>query len=71
MTLATKFGLPMDDAGRLAGGSRGYVFSAVEASLERLKTEWIDIYYLHRPDPATPIDETLAALDELARQGQG
>ena len=69
--LATKFGLPMDDEGRLAGGSRRYVLSAVEASLKRLKTEWIDIYYLHRPDPATPIDETLDALDELARQGQG
>jgi aryl-alcohol dehydrogenase-like predicted oxidoreductase len=68
--LATKFGLPMDDEGRLAGGSRRYVLSAVEASLKRLKTEWIDIYYLHRPDPATPIDETLAALDELARQGK-
>ena len=68
--LATKFGLPMDDEGRLAGGSRRYVLSAVEASLKRLKTEWIDIYYLHRPDPATPIDETLAALDELARHGK-
>ena len=68
--LATKFGLPMDDEGRLAGGSRRYVLSAVEASLKRLKTEWIDIYYLHRPDPATPIHETLDALDELARQGK-
>jgi aryl-alcohol dehydrogenase-like predicted oxidoreductase len=68
--LATKFGLPMDDEGRLAGGSRRYVSSAVEASLKRLKTEWIDIYYLHRPDPATPIEETLGALDELVRQGK-
>jgi aryl-alcohol dehydrogenase-like predicted oxidoreductase len=68
--LATKFGLPMDDEGRLAGGSRRYVLSAVEASLKRLKTEWIDIYYLHRPDPATPIEETLGALDELVRQGK-
>ena len=68
--LATKFGLPMDDEGRLAGGSRAYVFSAVEASLKRLKTEWIDIYYLHRPDPATPIEETLGVLDELVRQGK-
>jgi hypothetical protein len=65
--LATKFGLPMDDEGRLAGGSRRYVLSAVEESLKRLKTEWIDIYYLHRPDPATPIEETLGALDELMR----
>ena len=68
--LATKFGLPMDDAGRLAGGSRRYVLSALEASLKRLKTEWIDIYYLHRPDSATPIEETLGALDELVRQGK-
>jgi aryl-alcohol dehydrogenase-like predicted oxidoreductase len=68
--LATKFGLPMDDEGRLAGGSRRYVLSAVEASLKRLKTEWIDVYYLHRPDPATPIEETLGALDELVRQGK-
>src|SRR6516164_8241105 len=68
--LATKFGLPMDDEGRLAGGSRRYVLSAVEASLKRLKTEWIDLYYLHRPDPATPIEETLGALDELVRQGK-
>jgi aryl-alcohol dehydrogenase-like predicted oxidoreductase len=68
--LATKFGLPMDDEGRLAGGSRRYVLSAMEASLRRLKTEWIDIYYLHRPDSATPIEETLTALDELVRQGK-
>jgi len=70
VTLATKFGLPMDDEGHLAGGSRRYVLSAVEASLKRLKTEWIDIYYLHRPDPATPVEETLRALDELVRQGK-
>ena len=68
--LATKFGLPMDDEGRLAGGSRRYVLSAVEASLKRLKTEWIDVYYLHRPDPATPIEETLGALDALTREGK-
>jgi aryl-alcohol dehydrogenase-like predicted oxidoreductase len=68
--LATKFGLPMDDGGRLAGGSRSYILSAVERSLKRLNTEWIDIYYLHRPDPATPIEETLGTLDELVRQGK-
>jgi aryl-alcohol dehydrogenase-like predicted oxidoreductase len=60
----------MDLEGRLQGGSRSYVLSAVEASLKRLKTEWIDIYYLHRPDPTTPIEETLDALDELVRQGK-
>jgi aryl-alcohol dehydrogenase-like predicted oxidoreductase len=68
--LATKFGLPMDTGGRLQGGSRSYVLSAVESSLKRLRTEWIDIYYLHRPDPATPLEETLGALDELVRQGK-
>jgi aryl-alcohol dehydrogenase-like predicted oxidoreductase len=68
--LATKFGLPMDDEGRLAGGSGRYILSAMEASLKRLKTEWIDIYYLHRPDPATAIEETMGALDDLVRQGK-
>jgi aryl-alcohol dehydrogenase-like predicted oxidoreductase len=68
--LATKFGFPMDTGGRLQGGSRSYVVSAVETSLKRLRTEWIDIYYLHRPDPATPLEETLGALDELVRQGK-
>jgi hypothetical protein len=61
----------MDEAGRLKGASRAYVVTAVEESLKRLKTEWIDLYYLHRPDPATPIEETLRALEDLVRQGQG
>ena len=68
--LATKFGLPMDGSGRRQGGSRRYVRQALEASLKRLKTDWIDIYYYHRPDPATPIEETLEALDGLVRQGK-
>lgn len=68
--LASKFGLPMDAEGRLKGGSRAYVMSAVDASLKRLKTEWIDLYYYHRPDPDTPVVETLGALDELVRQGK-
>ncbi len=68
--LVTKFGLPMDDSGRRQGGSRRYVMEAVEASLRRLKTEWIDLYYVHRPDPKTPIEETLRALDELVRAGK-
>jgi aryl-alcohol dehydrogenase-like predicted oxidoreductase len=70
VVLATKFGLPMDEAGRLKGASRAYVTTAVEQSLKRLKTEWIDLYYLHRPDPATPIEETLRALEDLVRQGK-
>ena len=70
IVLASKFGLPMDDSGRLQGGSRGYIMRAVEASLKRLKTDWIDLYQLHRYDPSTPIEETLRALDDLVRQGK-
>ncbi len=70
VVIATKFGSPMDDAGLLKGASRRYVMTAVEASLKRLKTDWIDLYQLHRPDPATPIEETLRALDDLVRQGK-
>jgi aryl-alcohol dehydrogenase-like predicted oxidoreductase len=70
IVLATKFGLPMDAEGRLKGAARGYVMSAVEASFKRLRTDWIDLYQLHRPDPQTPIEETLRALDDLVRQGK-
>src|ERR1051326_4529599 len=70
IVLATKFGLPMDEAGKLRGASRRYIMQAVEASLRRLKTDWIDVYQLHRPDPATPIEETLRALDDLKPAGK-
>lgn len=70
VVLVTKFGLAMDDAGQLKGGSARYIATAIEASLKRLKTDWIDLYYLHRPDPATPIEETLRALDTLIAQGK-
>jgi aryl-alcohol dehydrogenase-like predicted oxidoreductase len=70
IVLASKFGLPMDDAGKLKGASRRYIMQAVEASLRRLRTDWIDLYQLHRPDPQTPIEETLRALDDLVRQGK-
>ena len=70
VVLVTKFGLPMDDSGRRQGGSRRYVMQAIEASLRRLNTDWIDVYYYHRPDPKTPIEETLRALDELVRAGK-
>ena len=60
----------MDQAGKLKGGSRRYIMSAVEASLTRLKTDWIDLYQFHFPDPLTPIEETLRALDDLVRQGK-
>src|SRR5690349_17852768 len=68
VVIATKFGLPMDGANGPdfdARGSRRYVRIAVEASLRRLGTDWIDLYQLHTPDPGTPIAETLDALDEL------
>src|SRR5215471_16458305 len=70
IVLATKCGLPMDETGRMMGASRRYVLSAIEASLKRLKTDWIDLYYIHRPDPLTPIEETLRALDDLVRSGK-
>jgi aryl-alcohol dehydrogenase-like predicted oxidoreductase len=70
IVLATKFGLPLDEAGVLKGASRRYIMAAVEASLVRLKTDWIDLYQLHRPDPFTPIEETVRALDDLVRSGK-
>ena len=70
IVLATKFGMAMDPAGKKKGGSRRYIMSAVEASLKRLRTDWIDLYQVHRPDALTPIEETLRALDDLVRQGK-
>jgi len=70
IVLATKFCMPMDDAGALQGASRRYIMTAVEASLKRLKTDYIDLYQVHRPDTSTPIAETLRALDDLVRQGK-
>src|SRR5215467_11061900 len=70
IVLATKFARPMDAAGRLQGASRRYIMAEVEASLKRLKTDWIDLYQQHQPDPLTPIEETLRALDDLVRQGK-
>lgn len=76
VVIATKFG---SDVRRLGGdngedwgarGSRRYIRRAVEQSLRRLRTDWIDLYQLHRPDPATPIEETLSALDDLVHEGK-
>lgn len=70
IVLASKFGLPMDAAGTMKGASRRYIMQAFEASLQRLRTDWIDLYHVHQPDAATPIEETLRALDDLIRQGK-
>ena len=73
VVLATKFGMDMagsngPDWG--ARGSRRYVRRAVETSLRRLQTDWIDLYQLHAPDPVTPIEETLSVLDDLISEGK-
>jgi len=73
VVVATKFGMDMHGVNGPdfdARGSRWYVRRAVENSLRRLQTDWIDLYQLHQPDPATPIAETLAALDELVAEGK-
>ncbi len=70
VVLASKFAMPMDAEEKLKGGSRRYIVSAVEASLKRLRTHWLDLYQMHRPDPLTPVDETLRALDDLVRAGK-
>jgi aryl-alcohol dehydrogenase-like predicted oxidoreductase len=70
--IATKFGMDMQGANGQDFGARGarrYIRRAAETSLRRLGTDWIDLYQLHRPDPGTPIAETLAALDDLVRDG--
>ena len=68
VVLATKFGSELGD-GETARGARPYIRKAVEASLRRLQTDWIDLYQYHRPDGVTPVEETLGALDELVQEG--
>ena len=70
IVLATKYSKPMAEDGTKQGASRRYIMSAVEASLTRLKTDYIDLYQQHDYDPLTPIEETLRALDDLVRQGK-
>jgi aryl-alcohol dehydrogenase-like predicted oxidoreductase len=79
LVIATKFGWPMgggpsgapvDSRPNARGGSRHYVMRAAEASLKRLGTDYIDLYQIHFPDPSTPIEETLRALDDLVRAGK-
>ena len=68
--VATKFGMAMGQDALSRGGSRRYIMKAVEASLRRLGTDYIDLYQIHFPDPVTPIDETLSVLDDLVRSGK-
>src|SRR6185295_9769750 len=67
--VATKFGIPLDEQ-RKGGARPEYIRRAVEDSLQRLGTDYIDLYQLHRPDPEVPIADTLGALDELKRAGK-
>jgi aryl-alcohol dehydrogenase-like predicted oxidoreductase len=70
VVLATKFWGPMGDGANQGGVSRRWIISEVESSLRRLGTDWIDLYQMHRPDPAVDIDETLGALTDLVQQGK-
>src|SRR6185437_13356585 len=70
IVLATKFGMPMDDTGEKQGAARRYIMKAIEDSLRRLQTDYIDLYQMHQTDPRTPIEESLRALDDLVRQGK-
>ena len=68
--VATKFASPMGEGPHTSGGSRKYIMAAVDASLKRLGTDYIDLYQIHRPDAATPLEETMRALDDLVRSGK-
>jgi aryl-alcohol dehydrogenase-like predicted oxidoreductase len=70
VVVATKFAGPMGKGQNDKGGSRRYVIQACEASLKRLGTDYIDLYQMHFPDPDTPIEETLGALDDLVKAGK-
>ena len=70
LIIATKFANQMGDDPNERGGSRRYIMQAVEASLKRLQTDYIDLYQMHIPDPTTPMGETLRALDDLIRAGK-
>ncbi len=70
VVLATKIHFPMGEEPNARGNSRRWIIREVENSLQRLATDWIDLYHIHRPDPSTDIDETLGALSDLVRQGK-
>lgn len=68
--IATKFAAPMGEGTLHRGASRRYIFEALEASLRRLGTDFIDLYQIHIPDTQTPLEETMRALDDAVRQGK-
>ncbi len=70
VVLATKVSYPTGQGPNQGGASRGHILKQIEASLSRLRTDYIDLYQIHRPDPLTPIEETLRTLDDLVRQGK-
>jgi hypothetical protein len=70
VVLATKFFMPMDDRPNHCGGSRKWIMQAAENSLRRLKTDYIDLYQVHRPTATTDVEETLGALTDLVHQGK-
>ncbi|MGO1052329.1 aldo/keto reductase [Crossiella sp. CA198] len=70
VVLATKFHFPMGEGPNRGGNSRRWITRAIEDSLRRLRTDWIDLYQVHRPDRSTDIEETLGALTDLVRQGK-
>lgn len=70
IVLATKFAVPLPDSPTSGGAARRWIMRAVEDSLKRLGTDYIDLYQQHRYDPDTPLDETLRALDDLVTQGK-
>ncbi|MDX3660612.1 aldo/keto reductase [Streptomyces sp. ID05-26A] len=70
VVLATKFHFPLGEGRNRSGNSRRYVVRAVEASLRRLGTDWIDVYQVHRPDYRTDVEETLSVLTDLVREGK-
>jgi aryl-alcohol dehydrogenase-like predicted oxidoreductase len=70
VVLATKFFMPTDDAPNHSGGSRKWIMQAVENSLRRLGTDYLDLYQVHRPSAVMDVEETLGALTDLVRQGK-
>jgi aryl-alcohol dehydrogenase-like predicted oxidoreductase len=70
VVIATKFGWDLDANGQALRGTREYVAQAIDASLERLRTDHVDLYYYHRPDGVTPFEETLSAMHELVEEGK-